>query len=98
MLMWRRFSRVSVLVGVKAQVAELQRGEEAALGPGMERFTPDDEPGAGGELGIVDETGELGHRTLVPPLAVLAGRRHTSSMPMASKRAAVTRALLRAYT
>ena len=38
--------RIALLVGVEAPVAVLERGEEAALGTGVQRFTPDDQPGA----------------------------------------------------
>ena len=63
---------VSVLVGVEAPVAVLEGGEEAALGAGMERLASDDEPGAVGELRIVDERGELGDCAPVLRLPVLS--------------------------
>ena len=48
-------------VGVVAPVAELQRGEQRALGAGVQRFAAHDQPGPGRPVGQVDEVGELGH-------------------------------------
>ena len=56
-------SRVAVLVGVEAPVAVVERGEEAALGAGVEWLTPDDEPGSFGQLAILDRTWIAGSTT-----------------------------------
>ena len=82
---------VAVLVGVEAPVAELERGEEAVLGTGVQRLAPDDEPGADGGACGPDQARELDDRRALPGLTVLAdGRCQNSSIPMASRMAAVT--------
>lgn len=64
-------SWVRVGVGVEAPAPELEAREEAPLGTGVQRFSPDDEPGASRELGVADERGQLAHRGPLPQLAVL---------------------------
>ena len=84
------FDRVPVLVGVEAPVAEVEGGEEAALGSGVQRLPADDAAECHGQLVVVDQRGQLAHRRPVSrsPSWVRAGSQ-TSSTPMASKMAAV---------
>jgi len=59
-------------VGVEAPVAELEARKEAALGTGVQRLSPDDEPGASRQLVILDQRRQLAHRRAVAQRPVLA--------------------------
>jgi len=56
---------VSGLVGVEAPVAELEGGEQAALGAGVQGFAAHDQAGPRRQLVVFDQTGELGDRGVV---------------------------------
>src|ERR1035437_2667231 len=78
--------RVAVLVGVEPPVAVLEAREEAVLDAGVEGLAPNDQPGALGPVGEVDQLGELDHRGPFPVLAfcVMAWCQ-SSSNPKVSK-------------
>lgn len=63
---------VAGLVGVVAPVAELQRGEQAGLGSGVERLAAHDQPGARRPTRQVDQVGDLDDRGAVALVAVLS--------------------------
>ena len=62
-------------VGVVTPVAVALGGEQALLGSGVQRFTPDDQPGARRPVRQVDQIGDFDHRRALAHVAVLADRR-----------------------
>ena len=66
------FHRAPVAIGVEAPEAVIQRGEEAGLRTGMERFPTHNQTRPRGPAGQLAELGQLGHRGTLLGLTVLA--------------------------